>query len=102
MLVTNVYKLVYINTDIRKVKFRNNRASNTELRMKILQNETVGTQTSFSTNFVDKLSVILSFLFPERLHCCYKYFHCFYLYNCYSYSQTLCIKCWVSTFHNQI
>jgi hypothetical protein len=81
MLAMNVYKLVYINRDIRKVKFWHNRASNTELGMKILQNGIIGTQTSFSTNFGDKLSVILSFLFPERLQCCYKYFHCFYLYN---------------------
>jgi len=28
-----------------------------------------------------------SFLFPER-------FQCFYLYNCYNYSSTLCIKSW--------
>ncbi len=26
-----------------------------------------------------------SFLFPERLHCCYTYFHCSYMYNYYSY-----------------
>ncbi len=25
----------------------------------------------------------MSFLFPERLHCCYIYFHCFFLYNYY-------------------
>ncbi len=42
--------------------------------MKILQNKITGTQTSFSTNFGGKLSFILSFLFPERLHCCYIYF----------------------------
>jgi hypothetical protein len=36
--------------------------------MKILQNEIIGTQTSFPTNFGGKLSFILSFLFPERLH----------------------------------
>jgi len=77
ILAMNVYKLVYINRDIRKVKFRHNRASNTELGMKILQNEITGTQISFCTNFCDKLSVILSFLSLERLHCCYKYFHCF-------------------------
>jgi hypothetical protein len=41
-----------------------------------------------------KLSFILSFLFPDRLHCCYTYFHCSYLYNYYNYSRTLCIKCW--------
>ncbi len=34
-----------------------------------------------STNFGSKLSFIPSFLFPERLHCRYIYFHCFYLYN---------------------
>ncbi len=27
-------------------------------------------------NFGGKLSFILSFRFPERLHCCYIYFHC--------------------------
>ncbi len=26
-----------------------------------------------------------SFLFPERLHCCYIYFHCSHLYNYYNY-----------------
>ncbi len=35
----------------------------------ILQNEITGTQTSFSTNFDDELSFILSFILPERLHC---------------------------------
>jgi len=50
-------------------QFRHNRASNIklQLRMKILHNQRIGTQTSFSTNFDDKLSFILSFLFPERL-----------------------------------
>jgi len=41
--------------------------------MKILQNEITGTQTKFSTNFGGKLSFMLSFLFPERLHCCATY-----------------------------
>ncbi len=41
----------------------------------------IGTQTSFFTDFGGKLSFILSFLFPERLHCCYIYFHCSYLHN---------------------
>ncbi len=27
-------------------------------------------------NFGSKLSFIMSFLFPECLHCCYIYFHC--------------------------
>jgi hypothetical protein len=36
-----------------------------------------------------KLSFTLSFLFPERLHCCYRYFHCSYPYNYYNYSRTL-------------
>jgi hypothetical protein len=49
--------------------------------MKIVQNEIIETQTDFSTNFGGKLSFIMSFLFPERLHCCYIYFHCSYLYN---------------------
>ncbi len=55
--------------------------------MKILQSEITGTQTSFYTKFGGKLSFILSFFFPERLHCSY-------LYNYYNYSPTLCIKCW--------
>jgi hypothetical protein len=63
-------------------QFRHNRASNTELGMKILQNKIIGTQISFSTNFGGKLSSILSFLFAERLHCRY-------LYNYYKYSRTL-------------
>jgi hypothetical protein len=28
--------------------------------------------------------LIPSFLFPERLHCCYIYFHCSYMYNYYT------------------
>jgi hypothetical protein len=54
-------------------QFQHSGASNTELRMKILQNEITLIQTSFSTNFGGKLSFILSFLFLERLHCCYVY-----------------------------
>jgi hypothetical protein len=45
--------------------------SNAELGMKILQSEITGTQTSFSTNFGGKMSFIMSFIFPERFHCCY-------------------------------
>ncbi len=48
------------------------------------------------------LSFILSLLFPERLHSCYIYFHCSYLYNYYNYIQTLCIKRWVLVFHTEI
>jgi hypothetical protein len=89
------------NRVIRKVRqlggenrqIRHNRASNAELGMEILQKEITGTQTSFSTNFDLKLSFILSFLSPERLHCCYIYFHCSYRYNYYNYTRTLCIKC---------
>jgi hypothetical protein len=54
-------------------QFWHNRASNAELWMKILQSEITGTQTSFSTNFGGKMSFILSFIFPERFHCCYIY-----------------------------
>jgi hypothetical protein len=43
----------------------------------------------------NSVSFILSFLFSERLH--YSY-----LYNYDNYSQTLCIKCWVSAFHTEI
>ncbi len=28
-----------------------------------------------------------SFLFPERLHCCYIHFHCSYMYNYYNYLE---------------
>jgi hypothetical protein len=68
--------------------------------MKILHKEITRTQTSFSTNFSGKLSFILCFLFPERLHYCYIYFHCSYLYNYYNYSRTLCNMCW--RFNTQI
>ncbi len=71
-------------------------------RNEILPNEITRTQTSFSTNFGGKLNFIPSFLFPERLHCCYSYFHCSYPYNYYNYSQNVCIKCWVSAFHTEI
>jgi hypothetical protein len=55
--------------------------------MKILQNEIIGTQINFSTNFGGKLNFILSFLFLEHLSCCYMYFHDTYLYNYYNYFQ---------------
>jgi len=73
-----------------KGQFWHNRASNAQLGMKILQNQIIGTQTSFCISFGDKLSFILSFLFLERLHCCYIYFHCSYLYNYYSSSGSIC------------
>jgi hypothetical protein len=38
-------------------------------------------ETQNTINFRGKLSFILSFLFSERLHCCYIYFHWSYLYN---------------------
>jgi hypothetical protein len=41
--------------------------------MKTLWSKITGTKTSFFANFGDKLSFIHSFLFPERLHCCYIY-----------------------------
>jgi hypothetical protein len=34
-----------------------------------------GVETENTINFGGKLSFILSFLFPDRLHCCYIYFH---------------------------
>jgi hypothetical protein len=49
-----------------------------------------------TNNFGGRLSFILSFLFLERLHCCYIYFRCSY------YSRTLCIKCWVSAFRTEL
>jgi len=42
------------------------------------------------------------FLFLDRFHYCYIYFHNSHLYNYYNSSQTLWIKCWVSTFHTKI
>jgi hypothetical protein len=57
-----------------KGQFRRNRPSNASLGMKILQNKITGTQTRFSTNFGGKLSFIMSFIFPQRFHCCYIYF----------------------------
>ncbi len=56
-------------------QFQHNRPSNVYLGTKILQNEITRTQTSLFIKFGGKLSFILSFLFPERLHCCYIYFH---------------------------
>jgi hypothetical protein len=38
-----------------------------------------GDEIPKSINFGGKLSFILSFLFDERLQCCYIYFHCSYL-----------------------
>ncbi len=66
-------------------------------------------ETQKTINFGGKLSFILSFLFPERLHYSYiastaatLYFHCSCLYNDYNYSWFLCIQCWVSKFHTEI
>ncbi len=42
-----------------------------------------GGETQKAINFRGKLSFSLSFLYPDRLHCCYIYFHCFHLYNYY-------------------
>jgi len=42
------------------------------------------------------------FLFLDRFHYCYIYFHYSHLYYYYNYSQTLWIKCWVSTCHTKI
>jgi hypothetical protein len=47
-----------------------------------------GGETQKTTSFGGKLSFILSFIFPERLQCCYIYFHCSYLYNYYNYFRT--------------
>ncbi len=77
-----------INRVVRKVsrlagensQFWHNRASNPKLGMKILQNEIIGlTLDFFSSNFGDKLSFILSFAFPEHLHCCCYYIGIFWL-----------------------
>jgi hypothetical protein len=58
--------------------------------MIILQSKITGTQTSFSNKFGDKPSFILSFLFPERLHCCYICFRSPYMYHYYNYSLKPC------------
>jgi hypothetical protein len=57
--------------------------------------------------FSGKLSFIL-FWPPSSVSFCLSastaatyIFTCSYLYNYYSYSPTLCIKCWVSPFHTQ-
>ncbi len=42
----------------------------------------------FVVNWISSCFDPPSFLFPERLHCCY-------LYNYYNQSRTLCLKCWV-------
>jgi len=75
-------------------QFRHNRASNTELGMKILQNKILGTQISFSTNFGGKLSSILSFLFSERLHCCFLYNYCKYSRTCALKMMSFSISYW--------
>ncbi len=38
-----------------------------------------------------------SFLFPERLHCCYICYHCSYLYNYYSYLEPCEVR--INTYH---
>jgi hypothetical protein len=96
-------------------QFLHNRPSNAWLGMKILQNKIelsvksgdLGVRTMMDDcdpKLVfppSKLSFILSFLFPERLHSCYVqiYFDCSYVNDYYNYSWTLYIKCWVSAFH---
>jgi hypothetical protein len=69
--------------------------------MEILQNEIIGTQTSLVV--VNWVSSCLFFsLSASTLS-----LHIFTLLlpvqtTYYNYSRTLCIKCWVSTFHTQI
>jgi hypothetical protein len=60
-----IHKVLQIRGKNRQ--FQHNRPSNAELKMKIL-------------------SFIQSFLFVERIHCCYIYFHYSYLYNHHNYS----------------
>jgi len=43
---------------------------------KRVDENSTGDETQKTINFGGKLSFILSLLFPERLHCCYIYFHC--------------------------
>ncbi len=61
-----------------------------------------GDETQKTINLGGKLSFILSFLFPERLHCCYIYFHCSYLYNNYNYSLEPCALSFIISFWDLI
>jgi hypothetical protein len=65
-------------------QFQHNRGIECVTGNENLQNEITGTQTIFSTNFGGKLSFILSFLFPERLHCCY-----IYIFTAPTYATTI-------------
>jgi len=65
-----------------------------EIKNKSAKKYIQGGETQKTIHFCNKLSFILSFLFPKRLHCCYIYVHCSYLYNSYNYSRTLCIWSW--------
>jgi len=38
-------------------------------------------ETQKTIDFGDKLSFMLSFLFPERLRYCYMHFHCSYIFT---------------------
>ncbi len=46
--------------------------------------------------FTSYFEISVPFFLPERLHCCYIYFHCSYLYSYYSSFRTLCIQWWDS------
>jgi hypothetical protein len=68
---------------------------------KNLQKSTLAFNGGWNSDFDGFLSFTLSFLFPERLHCCYIDFHRSYLYSYYNSSRTLCIKCWDSAFRTE-
>ncbi len=77
-------------------QFRRDRPSNGKLGMKILQNQIIGTQTRFSTNFGGKLSLILCFSFFLSASTAATYIFTApttHLYIYYNYSRTLYIKC---------
>jgi hypothetical protein len=99
---SNIWELGYWGDHANQIVHQGSGLLHILLEMKILQSNITGTQSSFSTNFGGKLSFTLSFLFPERPHHCFIYFHCSYFFNYYNYSWTLCIKCWVSSYWDLI
>jgi hypothetical protein len=68
---------------VRKTQHHNPEFGHTQgeiffLTAKKVHDHSRGDETQKTINFGGKLSFILSFLFPERLHCCYICFHCSY------------------------
>jgi hypothetical protein len=74
--------------------------------MKFYKVKELGPKLVFSP-ISENLSFILSFLFPERLHCFYTYYYIYFLcyYQStiyYNYSRNLYIKCRVSAFETEL